>query len=141
MPRVRRRGFHFPVGPRAPSNSRCREETGAGERNRTSDPRITNALLYQLSYPGPGARILIARTELGKLPGAHPGPGRSAFGSATQSDDEVYAVDLHARRGLGQALKFHVAQGHVHERTRVHIVEMVVGVGVRIEPAAIAAHR
>ena len=25
---------------------------GAGERTRTSDPRITNALLYQLSYPG-----------------------------------------------------------------------------------------
>jgi hypothetical protein len=24
----------------------------AGERTRTSDPRITNALLYQLSYPG-----------------------------------------------------------------------------------------
>jgi hypothetical protein len=26
----------------------------AGKRTRTSDPRITNALLYQLSYPGPG---------------------------------------------------------------------------------------
>ena len=25
---------------------------GAGERSRTSDPRITNALLYQLSYAG-----------------------------------------------------------------------------------------
>jgi hypothetical protein len=25
---------------------------GAGERTRTSDPRITNALLYQLSYSG-----------------------------------------------------------------------------------------
>ncbi len=25
---------------------------GAGKRTRTSDPRITNALLYQLSYPG-----------------------------------------------------------------------------------------
>lgn len=25
---------------------------GAGERNRTSDLRITNAPLYQLSYPG-----------------------------------------------------------------------------------------
>src|SRR5215467_9107972 len=27
---------------------------GAGNRTRTYDPRITNALLYQLSYPGPG---------------------------------------------------------------------------------------
>ena len=25
---------------------------GAGNRIRTDDPRITNALLYQLSYPG-----------------------------------------------------------------------------------------
>ena len=29
--------------------------SGAGEGNRTPDPRITNALLYQLSYPGTGA--------------------------------------------------------------------------------------
>ena len=28
---------------------------GAGNRIRTYDPRITNALLYQLSYPGAGA--------------------------------------------------------------------------------------
>ena len=27
-------------------------ENGAGNRIRTDDPRITNALLYQLSYPG-----------------------------------------------------------------------------------------
>jgi hypothetical protein len=27
-------------------------ETGAAERIRTSDPRITNALLYRLSYRG-----------------------------------------------------------------------------------------
>ena len=27
---------------------------GAGNRTRTYDPRITNALLYQLSYPGTG---------------------------------------------------------------------------------------
>ncbi len=31
---------------------------GAGNRIRTYDPRITNALLYQLSYPGAGAAIL-----------------------------------------------------------------------------------
>ena len=30
------------------------EEFGAGEEIRTPDPRITNALLYQLSYPGEG---------------------------------------------------------------------------------------
>ena len=27
-------------------------KNGAGERSRTPDPRITNALLYQLSYSG-----------------------------------------------------------------------------------------
>src|SRR5580704_1933944 len=32
-------------------------EVFAGERTRTSDPRITNALLYQLSYSGAGGRV------------------------------------------------------------------------------------
>ena len=31
---------------------RCLAKTGAAERIRTSDPRITNALLYRLSYRG-----------------------------------------------------------------------------------------
>ncbi len=30
---------------------------GAGEETRTPDPRITNALLYQLSYSGKGAQV------------------------------------------------------------------------------------
>ena len=33
------------------------KEFGAGEEIRTPDPRITNALLYQLSYPGEGAEV------------------------------------------------------------------------------------
>ena len=33
----------------------CGRVDGAGNRIRTYDPRITNALLYQLSYPGAGA--------------------------------------------------------------------------------------
>ena len=33
------------------------EEFGAGEEIRTPDPRITNALLYQLSYPGEGGEV------------------------------------------------------------------------------------
>jgi hypothetical protein len=32
--------------------ARNRQELGAAERIRTSDPRITNALLYRLSYRG-----------------------------------------------------------------------------------------
>jgi hypothetical protein len=33
---------------------RWSDDDGAGNRTRTYDPRITNALLYQLSYPGAG---------------------------------------------------------------------------------------
>ncbi len=33
---------------------------GAGEGTRTPDPRITNALLYQLSYTGTGRDIASA---------------------------------------------------------------------------------
>src|SRR5690606_5241537 len=32
-------------------------KAGAGEEIRTPDPRITNALLYQLSYSGEGAQV------------------------------------------------------------------------------------
>src|SRR4051812_48122693 len=65
----------------------------------------------------------------------------SGVGSATQSDDEVDAVHLHAGWGLGQPLELDIAQGDVHERARVHVVEVVVRSGVRVEPAAIAIHR
>jgi hypothetical protein len=33
------------------------KQFGAGEEIRTPDPRITNALLYQLSYPGEGPEV------------------------------------------------------------------------------------
>ena len=33
-------------------NTGLAKKNGAGNRTRTDDPRITNALLYQLSYPG-----------------------------------------------------------------------------------------
>ena len=36
----------------ASSSTPTRVKSGAGEGNRTPDPRITNALLYQLSYSG-----------------------------------------------------------------------------------------
>ena len=65
---------------------------------------------------------------------------RSGFGSATQSNDEVDAIDLHSRRGFGQPLELDVAQGNIHQRAGIEIVEVVVRVGVRIEPAAIATH-
>jgi hypothetical protein len=36
-------------------NAEMQETTGAAEGIRTPDPRITNAVLYQLSYRGPFA--------------------------------------------------------------------------------------
>jgi hypothetical protein len=43
--------------PRRKTGRTCLKEFGAGEEIRTPDPRITNALLYQLSYPGEGAEV------------------------------------------------------------------------------------
>ena len=54
----------------------------AGGESRTPDPRITNALLYQLSYAGPDLRTLTVSSltgpQLGFLPRAH--PDRNATG-------------------------------------------------------------
>lgn len=41
-----------------PACGRALQKTGAGERSRTLDLRITNALLYQLSYTGEKKRGL-----------------------------------------------------------------------------------
>jgi hypothetical protein len=57
-----------------PASYRCgRNEPkvgGAGNRIRTYDPRITNALLYQLSYPGAGAANSIGWDSRRHLAGA-----------------------------------------------------------------------
>jgi hypothetical protein len=37
--------------------------SGAGKRNRTSDLRITNALLYQLSYSGVALEEILAEAK------------------------------------------------------------------------------
>ena len=49
------------AGGEARKNAACERRfftTGAGGRNRTGDLRITNALLYQLSYAGEKQRAL-----------------------------------------------------------------------------------
>ena len=43
------------------------ESTGAAGRNRTGDLRITNALLYQLSYSGNEGRIIVIKAASNKL--------------------------------------------------------------------------
>src|SRR5690348_1321396 len=59
--------------------------------------------------------------------------------NATQSNDQVDAVDLHARRRLRKLLECDVAQGNIHERAGIEIVEVVMRVGVRVEPAAVTS--
>ena len=44
-----------------PAHWRALEFTGAGEKSRTPDLRITNALLYQLSYAGVAAAAMPPR--------------------------------------------------------------------------------
>ena len=48
-------------GPKSggPAHWRALEFIGAGEKSRTPDLRITNALLYQLSYTGAEKRQII----------------------------------------------------------------------------------
>jgi hypothetical protein len=48
------------MGRRVPLDSQC-DFIGAGEKSRTPDLRITNALLYQLSYAGVAADVAAAR--------------------------------------------------------------------------------
>src|SRR6185436_2026199 len=74
---------------------------GAGERTRTSYPRITNALLYQLSYPGlEGAHSNCATgaREAQRRPYTARAPASGLF--PAQLDDEFDAVDLHSGRRL-----------------------------------------
>lgn len=45
---------------RGPAHWRALDFIGAGEKSRTPDLRITNALLYQLSYAGVGETTILA---------------------------------------------------------------------------------
>jgi hypothetical protein len=56
------RGLHRVYKMLGPARWRALGNIGAGEKSRTPDLRITNALLYQLSYTGAGkTRIVAAR--------------------------------------------------------------------------------
>ena len=93
----------------------------AGERTRTSDPRITNALLYQLSYPGMEGSYVkqLRRPKLA-----------SRGSSASQPDDEVDPGDFHAGRRRRQAAELHVVDRNVAECAAVLIVKMIVRLDV-----------
>src|SRR3546814_7432081 len=56
--------------------------TGAGNRNRTYDLRITNAPLYQLSYSGDKERNCRVGGSTGSIDGQSTSCTRSSFGSA-----------------------------------------------------------
>ena len=65
MPRISPEGGNFMMGPRR--LSRSGKGDGAWGRIRTTDTRIFNPLLYQLSYPGlgPAAREPRLRYDFG----------------------------------------------------------------------------
>ena len=80
----------------------CREqaglnENGAGTQTRTADLRITNALLYQLSYSGTGTAC--------EGPKYRPRPGRgqwpAASGAVTYSHDHLDILRLGACGQIG----------------------------------------
>ena len=54
---VRSHSHGRPTNKRRARGAAFASDSGAGEEIRTPDPRITNALLYQLSYPGEGAEV------------------------------------------------------------------------------------
>ena len=76
--------------------------SGAGKRNRTSDLRITNALLYQLSYSG---RIIILTVQ--RL------VGRSNDFSGTDQVTFCSACPIDLNRELR-------IEGHSHPLQEVH---------------------
>jgi hypothetical protein len=90
---------------------------GARNRIRTYDLRITNAPLYQLSYPGPeGLRIL----------------------NASQPDEKFDAGVFGAGRRRGQLLETHGGVRQVGQGPGFEVLEVVVRLGVGVEPGAIA---
>ena len=55
------------------------EKNGARGRIRTTDTRIFNPLLYQLSYPGAGADTRIGARSRARFIGARAGPVHGRF--------------------------------------------------------------
>jgi hypothetical protein len=98
-------------------------ESGAGNRTRTYDPRITNALLYQLSYPGP----------------ADGEPTILHF--FAQADHEVDPRHLGARGRGRKAAELDRRHGDIDESPGLGVVEVVMRIDVRVEPGPRAIDR
>lgn len=62
------------------------KKNGAAERTRTSDPRITNALLYQLSYSGTPGALLAPHCVTEKCYFTYPG---GTFGASSDVSSTV----------------------------------------------------
>ena len=84
-------------------------EVGAGGRTRTADPRITNALLYQLSYTGQMRGP--DRASICRVPG---GATISQFGPGRQSNCAQcrgFGANLPGFRALARALGLIIVGG------------------------------
>ena len=74
--------------------------SGAGERTRTSDPRITNALLYQLSYSGlKFSPLRIMRLECTPLKGRKLYPFLCGFCADQLTGVESSGLEANVARG------------------------------------------
>jgi hypothetical protein len=107
----------------APRSATQGSGDGAGNRTRTYDPRITNALLYQLSYPG---MRLAERPRILQF--------------FAQADDEIDARNLHPRRRFGQAAELNRRHRHIDQCAARLIVKVVVRGDVGVEPGARTVH-
>src|SRR5207302_497364 len=101
-----------------------RPGNGAGNRTRTYDPRITNALLYQLSYPG--------ATSRGKPRILH---------FFAQPDDQIDPGHLGSRRWHRQAAERHGRNGNIDQGAALEIEKVIVRIDIGVEPGPRAVHR
>ena len=86
------RAFDYkPTDSENKAGERC-SENGAGERSRTPDLRITNALLYRLSYTG----------------------GNGYSGTAAYPDDDIHPVGFGPVGQGRQLIQFELIRVDVH---------------------------
>ena len=104
-----------------PGGAKRTREDGAGDRSRTYDLRITNALLYQLSYTGVGPRII----EVGILgdQGARAESAETGWSadSTTQKPILIVTRNLPPLVGGMERLNWHIAD-ELSRHAEVHVI-------------------
>ena len=100
------------------------EKYGADRVTRTPDPRITNALLYQLSYIGTRKGAQYSGSALSVK-----GDQSTLSGPIPHPDQHFDAVTFGALGQAGQLLESNLVIRDIGQLARIQIVEMVVRPG------------